>query len=550
MKSERRQFLKKAGLNSLAICAGVASANSLAKGGETVSGSPFPVDELPVDGVFNVFAFGAKGDGKTIDSEAIQLAINKCSAAGGGKVYLQKGTFIVTHLTLKDFVTLEIEAGAVLKSAGITGHKRMVVAENARNLTICGRGTIDGNSNYVFSKTGPYKGTPTGEDRPGLISLRLCENVTVRDITLFNSASWVSTYTQCKNLLIDGITIDSRENRDIEKTRYADSPGRNSDGIDLVDSEKVRIANCFIYCGDDGIVLKSHSPDKACREITITNCVISTNASGIKTGTESAGAFEDITVQNCVVYETRNEAIALLTADGARLERVNVSNIICRNIKGAAIGLRLGSRNKVYEENARLNKPVLKDILIENIQGTRISTDYGCNITGLNDFPVENVMLKNINLEFDGGGTVEDSNRKIPENETSYPSGRVFGRIPAYGFYLRHVRNILLENVWLRFISDDHRPAILCDDVNDMKISDLKASSTQGTPELIRLVDSSDVVISESRPESHTPVFLTVTGEKSGNIFLLNNNLMKTGKSFVLGNNLGKKTVRESGTIK
>ncbi len=550
MKSERRQFLKKMGFNSLVVCTGLASVNSSATGGETMSASPLPEEGLPADGIFNVFAFGAKGDGKTVDTEAIQAAIDHCSEAGGGKVYLQKGCFVVTHVTLKDNVTLEIEAGAVMKSAGITGHKRMVIAENAKNITICGRGTIDGNSNYVFSKTGPYKGTPTGEDRPGIISLRSCENVIVRDVTLCNSASWVSTYTQCKNVLIDGITIDSRENTDIEKERYANSPGRNSDGIDVVDSEKVRISNCFIYCGDDGIVLKSHSPEKACRDITITNCVVSTNASGIKTGTESAGAFEDITIQNCVVYDTRNEAIALLTADGARLERIIVSGITCRNIKGAAIALRLGSRNRLYEENAKLNQPKLKDVIIENILGTRISADYGCNITGLKDFPVENVMLRNINLEFEGGGKVEDSNREIPENETSYPSGRVFGRIPAYGFFLRHVRNILFEDVWLRFSSDDHRPAIICDDVAEIDIRGLKATATAVTPELIRLVNTTDVVISGSQPVSKVPLFLAVKGNKSKNIILQNNRLMKSSKSYMLENGLDKKIIRESGSIK
>lgn len=548
MNTERRQFLKKVGLNSLFVCSGI----SLVKGSEGINnvdiGSNIDMDKAN-NGVFNVFSFGAKGDGKTIDTDSIQAAIDHCHNSGGGKVYLQRGIFIITHINLKSFVTFEIEAGAVLRSAGISGHRRMIIAEDQRDLTICGRGTIDGNSDYVFSKTGPYKGEPTSDDRPGLISLKSCNNVIVRDLTLYNSASWVSTYTACRNLLIDGITIDSRENKDIEKTRYADSPGRNSDGIDLVDSEKVRISNCFIYCGDDGIVLKSHSPELACRDITICNCVISTNASGIKTGTESAGAFEDITIQNCVVYDTRNEAIALLTADGARLERINISNITARNIKGAAIGIRLGSRNRLYLDNARLNTPVLKDIIIENIQGTRISTDYGCNITGLVDYPVENVILKNINLEFDGGGTVEDSYREIAENEKSYPSGRVFGRIPAYGFFLRHIRNITLDNIWLRFSSEDNRPAILCDDVESIDINGLKAAGTVKTPEIIRFVNTREAIIHNCSLSNKVPLFLSVSGIESVRINLVNNRLSNTGKNFSIANGLTNNVVNESGTI-
>lgn len=550
MINDRRQFLKKAGINSLLFGTGIFSAHGSTLRGGHVPDVALSQKGLPVDGIYNAFAFGAKGDGRTLDTEYIQAAIDRCNEAGGGKVYLQQGCFLITHITMKSNVTLEIEAGAVLKSAAISGHKRMVVAENAKCITLCGRGTIDGNSDYVFSKTGPFNGTPSGEDRPGLISLVSCENVIVRDLTLHNSASWISTFTQCINVLIDGITIDSRENKDIEKERYADSPGRNSDGIDIVDSEKVRISNCYIYCGDDGIVFKSHSPGKACRDIVVTNCVVSTNASGIKTGTESAGAFEDITIQNCTIHDTRNEAIALLTTDGARLERIIVSNITCRNIKGAAIALRLGSRNKLYGESTILNKPVLKDIMIENILGTRISTDYGCNITGLVEYPVENVLLKNINLEFEGGGLVSDSFREIPENGASYPSGRMFGRIPAYGVFMRHVKNITMENVWLRFSKVDVRPAILCDDAESIRIKGLIASGTPETPDLIRLVNTRNALVSECCPANQIPVFLSVYGNGSAAIVLKDNLLSKADKSILIKAEIRADSISETGTVR
>ncbi len=550
METNRRKFLKNMGMNSMALYTGIASVNGSAINGFPEAPLAVPEETVPLDGIFNVFTFGAKGDGKTLDTEAIQAAIDQCNKVGGGKVYLNKGCFLISNINLKSNVTLHIEAGAILKCGATPANRRMIVAENEKNISVCGRGAIDANGDFVFSKSGPYKGTPTSEVRPGIISFKSCENIHVRDVTLTNSASWVSTYTQCKNILIDGITIDSRENKDIEKTRYADSPGRNTDGIDLVDSEKVRISNCFIYCGDDGIVLKSHDPNKACRDITITNCVISTNASGIKTGTETAGAFEDITIQNCVVYDTRNEAIAILTADGARVERIIVSNLTLRNIKGAAIALRLGLRNRLYQENARLNEPILKDIIIENIQGTRISADYGCNITGMKNYQVENVILKNINLEFEGGGTVDDSYRKIDEEEKSYPSGRVFGRIPAYGFFIRHVKNITLDNIWLRFMKSDHRPAILCDDTEHVEIKGLKASGTTETPDLIRLVNTRDAVIAQSRPSSPVKVFLSVAGDLSDGIILQNNLLKNARLNYLLEKDSLKTKIVDSGTIK
>lgn len=512
------------------------------------------------DGLYNVFNFGAKGDGKTLDTRAIQLAIDRCNKEGGGTVYLHKGCFVSGTIYLKDNVNLYIEAGAVLKASdnldnfpvkpskypSYTGefvtNKMLIYAEEVKNISISGRGTIDGNGDYWIE--GPY-GSPSFSVRPRIIHMRGCEDIQVRDITLYNSASWVQSYQSCKNLLIDGVSVNSRENKDIEKPRYIDARGRNTDGMDIIDCQKVRVSSCFIVSGDDGICLKSFSPDEKCRDITITNCVLSTNGSGIKIGTETAGGFEDITVSNCVVYDTRAEAIALLTADGANIERVTISNISLRNIKGAAIAIRLGVRNRPYTLNAKINKPLIKDIIIQNVQGTRISTDFGCSITGIPGYSVENVILKNINLEFEGEGTIADSNREIPEHETSYPSGRVFGRIPAYGFFIRHVNNLLLDNVWLRFLKDDHRPAVLCDDVEQLVLKGLKAQGTDLTPELIRLKNTRDVVISQSRPSIQVPVFLSVFGEKSDRIILQNNILRDVKEKYILDKNLNRTIIKE-----
>lgn len=550
MKKDRRNFLKNIGVNSMFFCTGIASASGAA------SAKPIPAfpgsnqtDTVSNNGTYNVFDFGARGDGKTLDTLSIQSAIDHCSQDGGGRVYLEKGCFLISTIYMKSNVILHIEAGSVLKSGAKPDNRRMIVAEKQTNITICGRGKIDANGDFIYSSLKPGETGPPNELRAGIISFRSCKNIHVRDVTFYNAASWIQTYTECVDIYIDGITVDSRENKDIEKPRYADSPGRNTDGLNLVDSEKARISNCFIYSGDDGIVLKSFSPDKYCRDITITNCIISTNASGIKFGTESAGTFEDITVQNCVVYDTRNEAIAILTADGARIERVNISNITMRNIKGAAIALRLGVRNRLYGDNAKFNEPLLKDVIIENIQGTRISTDYGCNITGLANYPVENIILKNINLMYEGGGTVDDSYREIPEKVTSYPSGRVFGRIPAYGFFIRHVKNIRLENIRLNFLSDDHRPAILCDNVEEIEIKGLKAPGTEDTPELVRLVTTRDAVISESRPETTVPVFLSVLGNRSGMIILQNNVLRSARQKYVFKDGVKPDILTEVGTL-
>ena len=466
------------------------------------------------DGIYNVFDFGARGDGKTLNTKSIQAAIDRCHKDGGGKVYLQTGCFISGTIYMKSNVTLYIEAGAILRASNnlddfpiipseyyaykgpkVT-NKMLIYGENVKNITVCGRGTIDGNGDYW--KEGPY-GSPSFSVRPRIIHFRGCENVQVRNVTLYNSASWVQSYKQCKNVLIDGITVDSRENKDIEKERFADVRGRNTDGLDVVDCESVRISNCNINCGDDAICFKSLAPDKICRNIVVTNCIVSSNASGIKIGTETSGGFEDISIQNCVIYDTRCDGITVSTVDGARIERINISNITMRNIKGSAIFIRLGNRNTIYEGNATVKTGVLKDIIIENITGTRMSRDYGSSISGIPGFLVENVIIKNVMLELEGGGTLEEANRTIPENEGGYPYGWMFKKLPAYGFYIRHVKNITLGDIGLRFTKDDHRPALICDKVELLEVRGLKAAGTLQTPELIRLIDTQDVLISQSR---------------------------------------------------
>lgn len=433
----------------------------------------------------NITDFNALPDGKTVNTTAIQSCIDACHAQGGGVVRIPAGVFLTGTLKLRDHITLYLEPGAVLKASSnledfpslpsrhpsylgepVTD-RMLILAEDVSNIAIEGRGVIDGGGDELAGAFG--KGVPSFTLRPRILYFRNCERVSVRSVELRNGASWIQTYQDCRDVIIDGITVNSRENPDIEKERFADRGHRNTDGLDLVDCERVRISNCLIIAGDDGICLKSYDPDRACRDIVITNCIISTNASGIKIGTESVGAFEDIVVSNCTVYDTRCEGIAILTVDGARIERVTVSNIQLRNIKGGAIVVRLGARGRIFRKGIEARPGMLKDILIQGIQATRISADHACIIAGLPGLMIENVTLRDVRIELDGLPSGE-SKDPIPEAAAKYPGGTMFGILPSAGLFARHVKGLKLREV--DFIKDDKdtRPLIVTEDVDALDV--------------------------------------------------------------------------------
>jgi len=426
------------------------------------------VSERKARPVFDVTGFGASGDGSKPDTAAIQRAIDTCAQAGGGAVLFPPGRFLSGALELKSNVELRLEAGATLLGSKTLAdypsripalrsytdnytERSLLYAEKAQNIAIQGLGTIDGQG-AAFE--GPYK------QRPYLVRFIECRNVTVCGVTFLNSPMWVQHYLACEGVRIQGVRVQSRVNR-------------NNDGIDIDSCDRVSISDCEISSGDDAIVLKSTS-DRPCRNVVISNCVLSSACNALKLGTESNGDFSNIAIANCAIYDTRLAGVALETVDGGALERVSVANVVMDGV-GAPVFMRLGNRARPFREGGP--KPGVgsfRDVTLRDIQAVRCGP-VGCAIAGLPGHWIEHLTLSNLRLRFAGGGAAALAYRGIPEEEDKYPEFKMFGDLPAFGLYCRHVRGLRIEGLETGFESAEYRPAVVMEDVERAWVHNCRA---------------------------------------------------------------------------
>jgi polygalacturonase len=427
--------------------------------------------------VYDPTDYGAKPDGKTLCTAAIQKAIDECSAQGGGTVRLSGGRFLSGTVFMKSKVTLEIAEGSTLlgskdlKDYPLTRpdyrsytdnytERSVIYGEELTDIAIKGKGAFDGQGES-FEITRSFKLRPYG------IRLVRCTNVTVEDLKMRNSAMWMQHYLACDGVTIRNITVLSHSNA-------------NNDGLDIDSCQKVLVEGCVIDSGDDAICLKSTSP-RACEDVTIRNCTVASQGNAIKCGTESVGGFKNVTISHCTVkapssegrFRVRNTGlagVALEIVDGGTMDQVNVSDI---EIEGTMVPIfiRLGDRGRPYQQDApRPGVGVLRNVTISGIRAS--STDaMGCAVAGLKGHPIESLTLRDIRIQFPGNGLATDRLRSFDEKARAYPECKMFAkRLPAYGFYFWHVRGLAIIDMALTTTAADARPAVGLEDASNVSM--------------------------------------------------------------------------------
>lgn len=429
----------------------------------------------------NILTSGANPDGETLNTKIIQNAIDKVSESGGGTVIIPPGKFLTGSLVLKTGVTLEIRKGATLLGsknledylniqpdfvALRTGQptRQLIFAENQSWIGIKGQGTIDGQGAAFSSK---MKGDDPGVTRPHIIQLINCKNVKIEDVHMRNSGGWMQHYLGCEKLQIRGISVYNHCNK-------------NNDGIDIDGCHDVVINECIVDSDDDGICLKSTSP-KWCRNVVVSNCVVKSHCNALKMGTETTGGFQNVIFSNCTVSPSADKdpiygtihgqsAISVEMVDGGILDQVNYNNIVVSETD-CPIFVRLGNRARKYTASApEPGIGTLRNVTISNVTATT-SSKTASNITGIPGAMAENISLSNIFITNLSSGTAEEAEMKVPEKDKAYPTAGMFGNtLPASGFFIRHVRNITMDNVQLFVKGENVRPAFILHDVHDALI--------------------------------------------------------------------------------
>jgi hypothetical protein len=510
--------------------------------------------------VYNVREFGAKGDGKTLDTTAIQSAIDKCFNEKGGTVLIPAGDFLSGTLELKSNVTLHIAAAGKLLGSpkredytagkGVppgNGNIVFLYAVNAQNVSVEGKGTMDGNGLAFYNgkgdNTGPGQGGVGGNfDRPHLFIFYQCTNLVLQNSSFVASAYHCVRILKCKQVHIDGIRIYNRVNK-------------NNDGFHFNDCEYVHVMNCDVQCQDDACALFGSN-----KFVTVTNCSFSTRWSIFRFG---GGESQNIAVTNCLIYDTYGCPIKI-SAGRASIENLTFSNIIMRNVTGPiGIGFSGPSNNNSNNNPQPSTKPFIRNIVFNAIRAIVVARPidhpdihFGVSVregeknscitlNAMGDYYLENISFTDVHVKYAGGGTAAQAAKVVPNVAAEYFGvwDPLPGGPPAYGMYARNVKGLTLHNVRFEYDERDARPAVIFDNVEDATVNGLSAKGSEGT-ELLRFINSKDVLLTGTRLLAPSSIFLLVQGSSSRDITVDGGDIQKAKQPVVADKGVEKTAVR------
>ncbi len=492
---------------------------------------------------FDIRTYGAVGDGKTLDTAAINAAIEAAAAAGGGTVYFPGGTWLSFSIRLKSKVELYLSQGARLLAAdsplpgqttGYNGgtydaaetntaydayqdyghnhwHNSLLWGEDLQDLAITGPGLIDGkglsNGRNWIKEVVPFKAEQAGVGNKA-IALKNCRNVTFRDFSILKGGHFGLLLTGVDNLTIDNLKIDT-----------------DRDGMDIDCCKNVRVSNCTVNSPwDDAICPKSSYAlgyARATENLTISNCYVTGcyeigsaldgtwkkfpegvqkyRTGRIKCGTESNGGFKNITITNCIFEGC--EGLALESEDGALCEDIAISNITMRDNVSAPLFFRLGARLRGPKETTGVG--TLRRVSVNNLVSSNGGADICSILSGIPGHMLEDIHLSNLYIEHKGGVAAERVSLRPPEAIEKYPDPGMFGNMPSQGFYLRHVKNLALSHVEVRPLKADPRPSFYLEEVSRADFVAVTAPTSTDHP-AFRLNRVADLRISLSRAAADT----------------------------------------------
>lgn len=358
--------------------------------------------------VFNVRELGAKGDGKTFDTEAIQKALDECDNTGG-TVLLPKGTYLSKPLTVHTKTTLRIEEGATLlastnhadfmkepgdwlKARSSGGFVPFISGRDLEDFTIAGRGTIEGSGHVWWEEAEKARRQVAGYTlpRPNLIVLTRAKNLVVRDVTIQNSPKFHLVPTECDDVLITNVTILAPEH------------AANTDAIDPSVCRRVTITKCLIDVGDDNVAVKSgkrmDGREFAAEDLWVTDCTFK-HGHGMSIGSETVGGVKNVFVRNCSFEETDNGIrIKSDRKRGGTVDNVVCENITMKNVRGAITITSYYPKIPATDTNQPVTEttPKYRNITIRNLTAT--SSKYAGVIVGLPESWIENVLLENVSI--------------------------------------------------------------------------------------------------------------------------------------------------------